>query len=324
MKKGFTTGTASAAAAKAHATYLLSGKAPSDVAVLLPSGEELTVKVHSCSAEMASVIKDAGDDPDITHGALICAKVTPDKSGDIRITGGKGIGIVTKSGLQIEVGKPAINPAPQKMIRANLINAGVTSCTVEISVPDGEALAEQTFNSRIGIIGGISIIGTTGIVEPMSIEALTATIACEIDVQTENGAEEIFLVPGKIGEKHLQKMQPDAQAVIMSNYAGFAIEHAVKKGVKKITLAGHPGKLAKIAMGYYDTHSKNSPMAQNYLKQLLGLDGEFNTAEEVCQAANLSPAAEAVSRKVKSDYPLESVSVILFSMCGDLVGEYYG
>lgn len=322
MRKGFTTGTAASAAAKAHAQFLQTATPPESVDIALPSGDIINIPVSICGADGACVVKDAGDDPDITHGADICAVVAPDGSGEINVVGGKGIGVVTKAGLQVDVGKHAINPVPMQMIKESVSSTGITSCTVTISVPKGEELANETFNSRIGIVGGISIIGTTGIVEPMSMEALTATIACEIDVLTEEGFEHIYLTPGKIGEKHLLKIIPDARSVIMSNYVGFAIEHCIKKGIKSITLAGHPGKLAKIPMGYYNTHSKNSPMAQGYLADLLGLKGEFNTVEEICGIAEMDIAAEEISRKVSSDYPLESVSVLLFDMSGVLKGRY--
>jgi len=324
MRKGFTTGSAAAAAAKAHSEYIQTGIAPKSVEIILPSGDELTIPVHKCGDEGACIIKDAGDDPDITHGAEIWAVVKPDDSNDINVTGGKGIGRVTKAGLQVAIGLPAINPVPMQMIKASVEQTGLTSCTVTISVPEGEELAKETFNSRIGIVGGISIIGTTGIVEPMSIEALTATIACEIDVLAKSGAEHIYLVPGKIGEKHLHKLIPDADSVIMSNYAGFAIEHAIKKGIKHLTLAGHPGKLAKIAMGFYNTHSKHSPMAQDYIAHLLELNGEFNTVEEICAIAQMDRVAEAIRTKILADHPLESVSVILFNMNGDLKGRCDG
>ncbi|MGD9808953.1 MAG: cobalt-precorrin-5B (C(1))-methyltransferase CbiD [Deferribacterales bacterium] len=324
MRKGFTTGTAASAAAKAHAVYIQTGTAPESVDIMLPSGDELTIPVHLCGEDGACIIKDAGDDPDITHGAEIWAFVNPDGSGVIKVTGGKGIGTVTKAGLQVGIGSPAINPVPMQMIKSSVAQTGLTSCTVTISVPKGEELAKETFNSRIGIVGGISIIGTTGIVEPMSIEALTATIACEIDVQAENGAEHIYLVPGKIGEKHLHRLIPDAHGVIMSNYAGFAIEHALKKGIKSITLAGHPGKLAKIAMGFYNTHSKHSPMAQDYIARLLELKGEFNTVEEICAIAQMDAVAEAIGAKILADHPLEHVSVILFDMGGELKGRRDG
>jgi len=324
MKKGFTTGSAASAAAKAHATYLQTGDKPDSVTIKLPDGNSLTIPVHTCSDSYASVIKDAGDDPDITHGAEICARVVRDNSGKVSVEGGKGVGRVTKAGLQVDIGKAAINPVPLQMIAMNVADAGLTSCVVTISVPDGEMLAEQTFNSRIGIIGGISIIGTTGVVEPMSIEALTATIACEIDVLAENGAKDVYFVPGKIGEKHLHKSAPEAQTVIMSNYVGFALDHAVKRGIKNITLAGHPGKLAKIAMGHYNTHSKHSPMAQNYIAELLNLSGDFNTVEEICAITQMDEVAKAISKKIGEDYPFEKISVILFDMSGDLKGRFDG
>lgn len=220
MRHGYTTGTTATAAAKAHAEYLLSSKELTHINVTLPDGSTTTLQVKSCASSHVCVVKDAGDDPDVTHGADICATVMINNTGSINILGGKGIGVVTKAGLQIPVGQPAINPVPLEMIRANVrdIIGNNKGADVTIFVPDGERLAEKTFNSRIGIIGGISIIGTTGIVEPMSNDALKATIACEIDVLTENMTHTFTLVPGKIGEKHIHKVYPDEPTVMTSNF----------------------------------------------------------------------------------------------------------
>lgn len=326
MRNGFTTGTAAAAAARAHARFLLNGGKAEIIDVILPDGGTLRVPIDVCTPEYAGVIKDAGDDPDVTHGTLICASVNLTGE-DIIIEGGQGIGTVTKPGLQLPVGSAAINPVPRQMIRENIRAEGVRAAVVTISVPDGERLAEQTFNSRIGIKGGISIIGTTGIVVPMSKEALTATIACEIDVLKETGADEFTLVPGKIGEKHIQSLHPDTKTVIISNFAGFALSYAREKGVNRINLAGHPGKLAKLAMGYYDTHSKHSPMAQGFMAEKLGLKGTYNTTEEICAESapdGLDNIAELVSNKVKDDFGFETCGVTLFDMAGNLKGRYYG
>lgn len=325
MRKGYTTGTCATAASKAHGTFLLTGEKPEFVEVIMPDGSEASIGVKSCDEAGACVVKDAGDDPDVTHGSDICAHVELTSSDGIIIKGGVGVGTVTKAGLQIPIGKPAINPVPLDMIRKNLLDAGIRNCVVTIFVPNGVELAKQTFNSRIGIEGGISIIGTTGIVEPMSMEALTATIACEIDVLAENGADEIYLVPGKIGEKHLQKLLPEIQTVIMSNYVGFALEHTLKRNIHKITLAGHPGKLAKIAMGYYNTHSKQSPMAQNFISELLELGEGYNTVEEICEKVDrMDKVAEMISKEILSNYPFESTKILLFDMAGNLKGRWDG
>ncbi len=328
MKKGFTTGTAATCAAVAHCIYQLEGIKKESINIVLPKSISLEIPVN-VNNNYACVIKDAGDDPDVTNGLEICAKVKIiNNSNKIIIKGGKGVGIVTKAGLQISIGEPAINPVPRKMIEENLqsILPENTGAEVTIFVPRGKEIAEKTFNERIGIVGGISIIGTTGIVEPMSLDAIIATIKCEIDVLVQEKTENIAVVPGKIGEKHLRNIYPNTKSVIVSNYFEEAFDYLLEKEIDKITLAGHPGKLAKLTMGYYNTHSKKSPMANKFVAKKLNLKQKFNTVEEICNICKnmeLNIIANLISQKIKSDYPFQSVSVILFDMKGNLVGKFY-
>ena len=327
MRKGFTTGTAATCASVAHAIYKLRDEKVDFVNVVLPNNDllKINVEVHD---DYAFVIKDSGDDPDVTNGAKICACVELDfNNKEILIQGGKGVGVVTKEGLQIPVGKAAINPVPIQMIKNNLnkIVGNKIGAKVTIFVPDGEKIAEKTFNKRIGIVGGISIIGTTGIVEPMSVDAVIATIKCEIDVLLKNNSEIISLVPGKIGEKHLKSLYPEKQPVIVSNYFGEAFSYLRENDLSEILIAGHPGKTAKLAMGYYNTHSKNSPQATDFVAEKLGLDKKFNTVEEICNICEnfeFNKIAKLISDKVKADYGFTIVSVILFDMKGNLKGMY--
>jgi len=345
MRKGFTTGAAATAAAKAAAILLVGSQGrrlTGFVEIQLPVGKRVCLKIHNSELltpnfeliARASVIKDAGDDPDVTNGMEIIAEVKKlDHTGDIVIKGGEGVGVVTKPGLQIPVGEAAINPVPiemiKKAVRDVLPKGGIA---IEISVPRGREVAEKTFNQRLGIVGGISIIGTTGIVEPMSLEALKATIRCEIDVAREeirSASSALFLAPGKIGENALKRLFGDIRVVQMSNYVGFALEYAREKGMDDIVIGGHPGKLAKIMMGYFDTHSGNSPQATGFVAEFLGLNSEFNTVEEIIQSVQkvsgsgqtFFDLAAGIAEAVRGRFGFRTVEVCLFDMKKGLTGR---
>ena len=246
--------------------------------------------------------------------------------------------MVTKPGLQIPVGEPAINPVPRRMIKEAVREVlGDRPVEVTIEVPDGEKLAKKTFNPRLGIVGGISIIGTIGIVEPMSLEALKATVQCEIDISVEELKSnpklntqnlKLFFSPGKIGEDALKRIFGDIRVVQTSNFIGFALKYASKKGVKEVVFGGHPGKLAKILMGYYDTHSRNSPQATDFVKKFLGISGDFNTVEEIIKVATYRQKIKAfdrlareIAKKISSDFGFRHTEVYLFDMKKRLIGE---
>lgn len=292
---------------------------------MLPEGSSLDIAVFMDEHGIFAV-KDGGDDVDATHGMRIYADIELNDSGIIVIKGGKGIGTVTKKGLQIPVGEPAINPVPLRMIRENLSSLlGIRGAEVTISAPDGEETAKKTFNEKVGITGGISIIGTTGIVTPMSVEAIIETIKCEIDVACAEGADTICLAPGKIGEKHFKEKLSGVPVVLMSNYTKEALDYAYAKGFRNITIAGHPGKLCKILMGYYNTHSKNSPMAADFLAEKLGLNQTFNTVEEILADtdAELSAVAAELAEKIEKEFRFQRVSVIFYDMKGRVKGERF-
>ena len=328
LRKGFTTGTAATAAAKAAALGLKEGYIPEKVTVVLPIGQHLPIQIHTAWLEdswaRASVIKDAGDDPDITDGVEVVVRLRPIPGKEILLRGGEGVGRVTKPGLSIPPGEPAINPVPRQMIKQavrEILPKG--GFEVEISIPGGEELAQKTFNPRLGVVGGLSILGTTGIVEPKSVEALKETIRCEIDVlwyEVDKGL--MCFVPGKIGEEALKRVLGPVKTVQMSNFLGFALSYAKKKGVQKVIIGGHPGKLAKVLMGYFDTHSQRSPQATAFVAKFLGLSGEFNTVEEILQtvlsgqktARSLDDLAMAIARKIKETFKFEGVEVLLFDM----------
>jgi len=298
--------------------------------VLLPDGKTMQIPVFLENG-LVGVKKDSGDDPDITNGITIFAKVRRlSKEGDIVIKGGKGVGYVTKPGLQVPVGQPAINPIPAEMIKENVRDViKKWGLEVEIIIPEGERIAKKTFNERVGVMGGLSIIGTTGIVKPMSLEALMMTIKCEMDVAVASGYTKIGLVPGRLGEEALKKILTVRIPIVqMGNFMGFALGYATEKKVKEVIIGGHPGKLAKIAMGYLNTHSSRSPQATSYVAEFIGLSSCYNTVEEIIHALpgeerfkQFSRLAAKIADKICDFYQFIQVTVYLFDMKKNLIGQ---
>lgn len=277
LRYGHTTGSCAAAAAKAAAYMLLSGKETAYVDLMTPKQIPLHLHVLDTMRTQESVScavrKDGGDDPDVTNGILVYAKVSyikeekaSDEWGRVRIDGGKGVGRVTKPGLEQPVGAAAINKVPRLMIRENVLEVcarfGYTGCLkVVISIPEGEALADKTFNPRLGILGGISVLGTSGIVEPMSEQALIDTIRVEIRQKLSNGSQYLLIVPGNYGIDFLETYGHGLtlqDAVKCSNFIGEALDAAVEFGAKGVLLMGHIGKFVKLAGGIMNTHSHNA------------------------------------------------------------------
>ena len=267
LRLGYTTGSCAAAAAKAAAFMLLTGRRKDTIDLLTPKGIRLHLAVEEIkitSSEVSCAIrKDSGDDPDATRGTLVFACVRKTDAPGVLIDGGAGIGRVTKRGLDQPVGAAAINSVPRRMIEENVrevcalcgYDGGVS---VVISVPEGEALAKKTFNPRLGIVGGISILGTTGIVEPMSEQALVDTIRVELRQRRELGAEYVLLTPGNYGADFIRDsigIDPRT-AVLTSNFIGDALELSRELGFHGALLIGHIGKLVKLAGGMWNTHSK--------------------------------------------------------------------
>lgn len=266
LRLGYTTGSCAAAAAKAAAILLLSGKAPNQISLLTPKGIRLDLPVLEAKWEdskaSCAIRKDSGDDPDVTHESLIFAEVSLTETG-LEIDGGFGVGRVTKPGLDQPVGAAAINSTPRAMIAEAVqevfrlldYDGGMK---IIISVPEGERLAKKTFNPRLGIVGGISILGTTGIVEPMSEEALVETIRTELKVRRAAGKDYVLLTPGNYGSDYIRDglgIDPDT-AVQTSNFIGDSLEICKELGFKGAVLVGHIGKLVKIGGGMLNTHSK--------------------------------------------------------------------
>lgn len=267
LRCGYTTGTCAALAAAGAARLLLTGTVPESVRLLTPRGLVVEVALEECrlvgGAARAAVVKDGGDDIDVTSGHRIAAQVEKIASG-IEIEGGEGVGRVTKPGLEQPVGAAAINRVPRQMIAAALEEACAESgyaggLRAVISVPDGAAIATKTFNPMLGIEGGISILGTSGIVEPMSERAIVDTIALEIRQAAANGARRLLLTPGNYGLDFLRRSGVDTQGipcVKYSNFIGDAIDIAVTEGIEDALVVGHIGKLVKLAGGIMNTHSR--------------------------------------------------------------------
>ncbi|MFH1003716.1 MAG: cobalt-precorrin-5B (C(1))-methyltransferase, partial [Chloroflexota bacterium] len=272
QRSGYTTGACAAAAAKAAVLAWLGQQPVARVTISLPQngGTRASFPVARCTFSQTeascSVIKDAGDDPDVTDKAEIRATVSAGDRPGIEITGGEGVGRVTKPGLEIAVGRPAINPVPREMIIASVREAAgdylkTGGIRVTISVPEGEALAKRTLNRRLGIVGGISILGTTGIVIPYSAEAYTACISQSLDVAVAAGCREAVLTTGRRSEKFAQAALPwlaEEAFIQAGDFIGHALEECAKRPLAKVTVWGMVGKMSKLAAGHLYTNISDS------------------------------------------------------------------
>lgn len=316
LRSGYTTGTCASAAAKAAAVFLLEKRQPGTVMVHMPEEKVSFWEPEQGDNGYWQVYKDAGDDPDVTNGTRICAGVFPVEEGEFRklrehgtgyyleafpklyLNGGPGIGMVTRPGLSCPVGHYAINPVPRRMI----LQAVDEVCRaadfqgfleVRIAVPDGEGLAEKTFNPNLGIMGGISVLGTTGVVEPMSEQALVETIRLDIRMRVAAGERTLLMTPGNYGEAFLQEKLgiPLGQAVKCSNFVGDSVKIAAEEGFLRLLLVGHIGKLIKVTGGVSNTHSRYGDRRM----ELMGLLAEEAGAGELLlkkvRAANTTEEA---------------------------------
>ena len=322
LRLGFTTGSCAAAAAKAGTQMLLSGDEVRQVRLMTPKGIELYLDVEEIRRGPGSVRcgvrKYSGDDPDVTDGLLICAEVKkegqeelsqalsgPEQEDKIRISGGEGVGRVTRPGLEQPVGEAAVNKIPRQMIREAVreicekygYSGGVH---VMLTIPSGERVAEKTFNPRLGILGGLSILGTTGIVEPMSEKALTDTICLEMRVLKENGHDYCIVTPGNYGSDFLkEKMGMDLSlAVKCSNYIGEAIDDAAMLDMKGILLVGHVGKLVKLAAGVMNTHSRQADCRMEVLAAHAAMAGaDRDTVTRIMGCINTTEAIRILKER---------------------------
>jgi len=286
-RTGYTTGSNAAAAAKAATLALLTGRWPEQVRITLPTGEATTMTPVACELGVGwaycCTVKDAGDDPDVTHGALICARVCLSEKPGITLKGGKGVGTVTLPGLGLGVGEPAINPVPRQQIRENVMDA-VRNVRAEgevflqrqgleviIIVPEGERLAKKTLNPRLGIVGGISILGTTGKVLPYSTAAWRASVIQAVEVAAHNEVQRIVLTTGGRSERfamHLFPELPPVAFVQMSIFTGDALKTCVARGMCDVVVVGMVGKLIKTAQGHMTTHVAGNQVDFSFLAEI--------------------------------------------------------
>ncbi|MFI9359868.1 cobalt-precorrin-5B (C(1))-methyltransferase [Kitasatospora sp. NPDC053057] len=374
LRHGWTTGACATAATKAAYTALLTGEFPDPVTITLPKGqqpafalaaEQLTVATRPTTATqptaaeqpartgeepvsaMAGVVKDAGDDPDVTHGALIRATVRPGEPGaGVVFRAGPGVGTVTKAGLPLAVGEPAINPVPRQMIRDAVAEVaaaygGSGDVVVEVSVDHGEEIARSTWNPRLGILGGLSILGTTGIVVPYSCSAWIDSIRRGVDVARAAGRTHVAGCTGSTSEKVAVAVHglPEDALLDMGDFAGAVLKYLKRHPVPRLTIAGGFAKLSKLAYGHLDLHSARSQVDKGYLAELArrgGADEELaaavaaaNTgleAVQLCRAAGVplgdlvAEAARATARGVLLGSPV-AVDVICIDRAGTVVGR---
>jgi cobalt-precorrin-5B (C1)-methyltransferase len=308
LRTGWTTGTCASAAAKAAALSLLDGAAPGQVSVGLPGGGRVTFPVEAVGPGCCVVVKDAGDDPDCTDGARLTATVTW-ADGETELFAGPGVGTITRPGLGLAVGAPAINPVPRRMILAALAEATGRPVRVTFSVPGGEAMAAKTSNRRLGIIGGISILGTTGIVRPFSTAAYRASVVQQVDVAAAQGQSSMVLATGSRSEAAAFRLfpgLPDVGVVEVGDFTGICLRHMAAAGMTGATFVGMAGKIAKLAAGVMMTHFHRSRVDNQLLArvaratgapaEVIGAATETETARhffDACVTANsLAPLDE--------------------------------
>jgi len=307
LRCGYTTGSCAAAAAKMAATILLGGERKDIVDIITPKGVKLYLKVEDIRSSNGcvecAVRKDGGDDIDATHGILVYSAVSRRTDGKIVIDGGEGIGRVTMKGLDQPIGNAAINSIPRKMITDALEHVcehfdHQSGLTAVVTVPEGKEISKRTFNPRLGIVGGISILGTTGIVEPMSETALVGTIYVELNMRRANGAKNILVVPGNYGKDFYEENEGDDkdQAIKCSNFVGDTIDRAAELGFKGFLLIGNLGKMVKLAGGIMNTHSRWGDCRMEILSAnslLAGADAE--TAKKILSCVTTDEALDILN-----------------------------
>ena len=347
LRRGFTTGTAATAAAKGAYLLLSTGEVPDIVDVKLPSGLILKIITDFCSYDsntntaFCSVKKYAGDDIDVTNQLEIVAKVSYSNEAKIKLTAGEGIGIITRNGLQLDINEPAINPKPRELIFSQFENESENlGLNIEISVPNGKEVAKKTFNPRLGIVGGISILGTTGIVEPMSEDAFKRSLLEELK---QKKSEALCFTFGNMGEKNLiARGVAEDKICICSNFIGYMLREASSLGVKKVLLSGHLGKMVKLSGGIFNTHShiadaKNEIISANLAllgapKELIEKVMQCLTAEESISAIREYGynevfdilAQKAAQKSHAHTYNEILVETMMFDLKGNLICESSG
>jgi cobalt-precorrin-5B (C1)-methyltransferase len=313
LRYGYTTGSCATAATKAALLMFINQKKQESVLIKTPKGWDLDLLIHdqtyNSQGASCSVIKDSGDDPDVTNGVKIFSRVFPASESGVHFHAGLGVGTVTSPGLSIPVGQAAINPVPRQMIEEVIAEVLAQAddkvgkgWNVEISIPQGVELAKRTFNPKLGIVGGLSVIGTSGIVEPMSEEALKASLKLELSVLKARGLEQIIFVPGNYGKDFADELNlPESALVKTSNYLGFMLDEAERMEIKKILLIGHLGKLVKVAGGIFNTHSNVADGRMEILTAYAGLlGGGRELLTSIMQAKTTDEATDLI---LKAELP---------------------
>ena len=359
LRTGFTTGSCASAAAKAAVTSLITGSPVNTVVILLPVGKEQSFDVHRCefvndNEVLCSIIKDAGDDPDVTHGAEICATVSiyesDQNSIDVILKKGDGVGLVTKPGTGIEVGGPAVTRVPRRMITSSVVDAVTANSpdfngTIEVtlSVPGGEAIAEKTTNARLGVIGGISILGSTGIVHPYSTASWRASVHVAIDVAATNKIDHVVLTTGTRSEEYSKRLLDleDMAFVQVGIFSGHSMKRASMRGIKRVSHVGMIGKFAKLAKGYFVTHVAGNQVDVQFLSELAEQVGApADVLDKLLATTSGREFQEiALDNKLDDIYPIlcdlvcqkssefmgeESSKLIIDAMCFDFEGNLLG
>lgn len=350
-RTGFTTGACSAAAAKAATRCLVREIMLTEIETTLPNRTSATFALARCERigprVLCSVIKDAGDDPDCTHGAELIAEVELKQAPGVTIVGGSGVAVVTKSGLGLEVGSPAVNPVPRRniteMVEAELAASPYQGAIVTITVPHGEEMAKETINARLGLIGGISILGTTGIVRPYSTAAFKASVIQAIDVARARGLDRVVLTTGGKSETFAMQLManlPEEAFVQMGDFVGTAVKHCARRKLRIAVIVGMIGKLSKMADGKMQTHAAGSEVNMSLLARLasdVGAPAEVceqilaaNTARhvlEICKEAGVTGLTTMICQRVVEHTEKHAgsslrVHAFLIDFNGALLGHY--
>jgi len=338
LRRGWTTGACATAATKAALMALWGDGFAREVSITLPRGERPVFALALAEAgegwARAGITKDAGDDPDVTHGALILVRVSA-SSGGVVFRAGEGVGHVTKPGLPIGVGEPAINPVPRQMMQAVVAEVAAATgrrpdVTIEISVPGGRELAQKTWNPRLGIAGGLSILGTTGVVRPFSCAAWIASIHRGVDVARADGLDHVAGCTGATSEATVQKLYglPDHAMLDMGDFAGGMLKYLVKNPVARVTIGGGIGKITKLAQGAVDLHSARSRVDFTALAALSGVPevAGANTALDAYRIAG-APLAGAVARQalqqVQARFGAAQIAydIVVVDRAGEIIGK---
>ena len=357
LRTGYTTGSCAAAAAKGAVIALLTGQPVQEVTIHLPVGRDASFALNRCEwvddeRVLASVIKDGGDDPDATHGAEICVTVSKDGEGltGVRLVGGPGVGTVTRPGTGIEIGEPAVTRVPRRMIAQSVAEAASsqgldpeTGFVCEISVPTGEEVAKKTTNARLGVLGGISILGSTGVVQPFSTASWRASVHLAIDVAAANDLSHLVLSTGTRSEEYARQHLdlPDMAYVEAGIFSGPALKRCVMRRMERATQVGMVGKLSKMAMGYFVTHVAGNRVDTDYLATLAAQCGATKSVQkeireassarhfqEIAQANGLLGVFPLMCRLVCEESQkllgADADSLIIDTMCFDFDGALLG